>query len=462
MVRERPGPRRIGPPPGSLGSAERGVYDVQPEDLAVRDRRQRSTMLRDGAARDVRSKGPDRAAVSDDDDAAAGVRVRDPLERGQDSRPELVVCLASCPTRLTGPPRSVRAGERGLDLVACQPLPAPDVDLAELAERRHRDLEPLAQDLRRLARAHEVARVDRVGDRPGELRRELACLRSTGLVQRWVGVPLEPKLRVPVGLAVAHDQQLGHGTTLVRVDLGLRDKVCLVTGSTAGIGLATARLLVAEGAHVVTHGRGSAPEVGEARHLSLDFGDPEAPAAAIREAGAVDVLVNNVGVAYVAKFGDVTDRQWQEMWELNVMSFVRAIRAALPGMRERGRGSIVNVSSTAGKRPSTGMPNYSVTKAAVLSLSRLVADLHAADGIRCNAVTPGPTATDTWLGAGGLAEQQGDRDAVLAKVAAGRPLGRLAEPEEIAAVIAFLCSDRASYVTGAAWSADGGTVPIIV
>jgi NAD(P)-dependent dehydrogenase (short-subunit alcohol dehydrogenase family) len=108
------------------------------------------------------------------------------------------------------------------------------------------------------------------------------------------------------------------------------------------------------------------------------------------------------------------------------------------------------------------MPNYSVTKAAVLSLSRLVADLYAKDGIRCNAVTPGPTATDAWLGKGGLAEQQGERDAVLEKVAAGRPLGRLAEPEEIAAVIAFLCSDRASYVTGAAWSADGGTVPIIV
>jgi NAD(P)-dependent dehydrogenase (short-subunit alcohol dehydrogenase family) len=108
------------------------------------------------------------------------------------------------------------------------------------------------------------------------------------------------------------------------------------------------------------------------------------------------------------------------------------------------------------------MPHYSVTKAAVLSLSRLVADVYATDGIRCNAVTPGPTATDAWLGEQGLAEQQGDRDEVLAKVAAGRPLGRLAEPEEIASVIAFLCSERASYVTGAAWSADGGTVPIIV
>ena len=113
------------------------------------------------------------------------------------------------------------------------------------------------------------------------------------------------------------------------------------------------------------------------------------------------------------------------------------------------------------------MPNYTVTKAAVLSLSRLIADLYAGDGIRCNAVAPGPTATDAWLGAGGLADQQAERsgqtrDEVLAAVGAGRPLGRLAEPDEIASVIAFLCSERASYVTGAAWSADGGTVPIII
>jgi len=145
-----------------------------------------------------------------------------------------------------------------------------------------------------------------------------------------------------------------------------------------------------------------------------------------------------------------------------VMSFVRAIRAALPHLRETN-GSIVNVSSTAGKRPSTSMPHYSVTKAAVLSLSRLVADAYAGVGVRCNAVTPGPTATEAWLGEGGLADQAGGRrEDVLAQVGAGRPLGRLAQPVEIASVIAFLASDRASYVTGAAWSADGGTVPIIV
>lgn len=261
------------------------------------------------------------------------------------------------------------------------------------------------------------------------------------------------------------------------MDLGLRDRVCVVTGSTGGIGLASAKLLAEEGARVVVTGRD--PERLESARASTgavlgvisDLAEPDAADALLREArralGPIDCLVNNVGVAYQASLGELSDAQWDEMWQLNVMSFVRAIRAVLPDMRERGRGAIVNVSSTAGKRPSTSMPNYTVTKAAVLSLSRLVADLHAADGVRCNAVTPGPTATEAWLGAGGLADQQAgrtgkSREEVLAAVAAGRPLGRLAEPEEIASVIAFLCSDRASYVTGAAWSVDGGTVPIII
>ena len=259
--------------------------------------------------------------------------------------------------------------------------------------------------------------------------------------------------------------------------LGLDDRVCLVTGSTAGIGLETARILAEEGARVVVTGRDgerverARADVGAALGVACDLAEPAAPGALVErvaaELGPIDVLVNNVGVAYQRSFEELADSDWEELWQVNVMSYVRAIRAVLPSMREAGAGAIVNVSSTAGKRPSGSMPDYSVTKAAVLSLSRLVADLCAADGIRCNAVTPGPTASPAWLAPGGLADQGAERsgrsrEEVLAGVAKGRPLGRLAEPEEIAAVIAFLCSDRASYVTGAAWSADGGTVPVIL
>ena len=243
------------------------------------------------------------------------------------------------------------------------------------------------------------------------------------------------------------------------MDLGLADSVCLVTGSTGGIGLATAELLRAEGATVVTTGRGG----GDIRADLSQPGEPERVVAeTIARARTPRRPREQRRHSEIRKLEDVTDDDWQTAFEINLMTAIRATRAALPGMRERGAGTIVNVSSTAAKRPSTGMPDYSVMKAALLSFSRLVADLYAKDGIRCNAVTPGPTATQAWLGEGGLADQQGERDEVLAKVAAGRPLGRLAEPEEIAAVIVFLCSPRTSYVTGAAWSADGGTVPIIL
>ena len=204
------------------------------------------------------------------------------------------------------------------------------------------------------------------------------------------------------------------------MDLGLADSVCLVTGSTGGIGLETAKLLRAEGATVVTTGRSG----GDVR---ADLSQPGEPERVVRETierhGRLDVLVNNVGYSEIRKLEDVTDEIWQASFEINLLSAVRATRAALPGMRERGAGTIVNVSSTAAKRPSTGMPDYSVMKAALLSFSRLVADLYAKDGIRCNAVTPGPD-RDRGVARGGRARRPAGRARRGAREGRRRPAAR--------------------------------------
>lgn len=272
------------------------------------------------------------------------------------------------------------------------------------------------------------------------------------------------------------------------MDLQLTNQVVLVTGGSAGIGLAAARMFAAEGAHVAIAARDHAKlaEAGEritaahanSRHatgkvlaVAGDFSRPDVPQSVVEQVteslGPIDVLVNNVGLAYQAGFDDLDDAQWDELWQLNVMSYVRTTRAVLPAMKRRGKGVIINVSSTAGKRPSVGMANYSVTKSAVQGLSRLIADTYAAHGIRSVAICPGPTRSDAWLADGGLAEQVGlhkgmSRDEALQATGKGRPMGRMAEPDEIAASIVFAASSRASYVTGAAWSVDGGSVPVII
>ena len=219
-------------------------------------------------------------------------------------------------------------------------------------------------------------------------------------------------------------------------------------------------------------GRAGAAAGGRAAPLVLDVTDAASGECVLAEAtdrfGRVDVLVNNAGTAKWRDLDEVPDEEWQAAWEVNVMAALRMMRAVVPGMRERGWGRVVNVSSTAAKRPSANMPEYSVAKAALLSLSRLCADRSARDGVLVNAICPGPTKSELWMAEGGLADQSArlsglsGRDEALAKASEGRPVGRLAEVREVAAAVVFLCSEQASYVAGAAWSVDGGTVPIII
>jgi 3-oxoacyl-[acyl-carrier protein] reductase len=247
------------------------------------------------------------------------------------------------------------------------------------------------------------------------------------------------------------------------MDLGLSGKACIVTGATSGIGAATARLLEAEGADVLG--------VSRSGEFAADVTDPDAPARIVAECerrfGRVDVLVNNAGTSDVIPLEELSEDEWQLQWELNVLGPMRLMQAVAPRMAERGWGRIVNVASSAGKRPSLRNAAYTVTKTAELALSRVYADTYAASGVLVNAVAPGPTATELWTAEGGIAEQQGRRagrsiEEELKAAGAKVPIGRFGEPEEVAAVIVFLCSERASDVVGAAWSVDGGIVPLFL
>jgi 3-oxoacyl-[acyl-carrier protein] reductase len=270
------------------------------------------------------------------------------------------------------------------------------------------------------------------------------------------------------------------------MDLGLTGRACAVTGGSSGLGRATARMLCAEGADALLVARSedrlveaadecaAAGEAagGRAESLAVDVTDPDAAERIVAESnerfGQLDVLVNSAGTARRRDLDDVPDEDWYAAWEINVMAPMRLMRAAAPGMAERGWGRIVNVSSSSGKRPSAATPEYSVAKAAELSLSRLFADRFAGRGVLINAICPGAAKTELWTEEGGLLDQVmemeglASRDEALQAAAAGRPIGRIAETDEIAGAIVFLCSERASYTSGAAWSVDGGVVQIII
>jgi 3-oxoacyl-[acyl-carrier protein] reductase len=270
------------------------------------------------------------------------------------------------------------------------------------------------------------------------------------------------------------------------MDLGIEGRACVVTGASRGIGRETARLLCAEGASVLLVARNEerlrdaveeasaagAERGGRAEALALDVTGDDAGtrmvAAAKERFGALDVLVNNAGTAQWRDLDEVPEEDWRTQYELNVMAPLRTMRAAIPAMVQRGWGRVANVCSTAGKRPSAAMPEYSVAKAAELSLSRLFADRYAKSGVLVNAICPGPVESEMWMEPGGLLDQSQamsgapSREEALAEAGSKRPIGRLAQAEEIAAAIVFLCSERASYVSGAAWSVDGGTVQVII
>jgi putative oxidoreductase len=260
------------------------------------------------------------------------------------------------------------------------------------------------------------------------------------------------------------------------MDLHLTGKTAVVTGASRGVGLAIARLLTAEGVRVVGAARSATPELKEAgvHFVAADLGAPdgarELADRALAELGGVDILVNNVGGGddiTMGGFLDTDDAHWQHIFEVNLFGTARVTRALLPSLLDR-RGSVVNISSMTARMPATGPIEYAAAKAGLNAFGKALAEEFGPRGVRVNTVSPGPTRTAIWEAEDGFGARLAASNGVghrefLDRVPQlmGMTTGRLVEPDEVAATVAFLVSDHAASITGADYVVEGGGIKTV-
>ena len=264
------------------------------------------------------------------------------------------------------------------------------------------------------------------------------------------------------------------------MDLGLKGKIAVVTGSTAGIGFAIANTLAAEGAQVIVNGRTQVrvdsaiksirqeTAKAEVRGVAADLGTAEGVKSFAKIVSEADILVNNLGIFEPKPFAEIADADWLRFFEVNVMSGVRLSRHYLPGMLRKNWGRIIFISSESGQQIPAEMIHYGMTKTAQIAVARAIAESVAGRGITANSVLVGPTASEgvgTFVA--DLAKQQGISSAEFEKkffesVRPSSLLKRFETPEEVAAVVAFVASTQAATINGAAVRADGGVVRSIL
>ena len=260
------------------------------------------------------------------------------------------------------------------------------------------------------------------------------------------------------------------------MDLGLAGKVALVTGASQGIGRAIALALSAEGCDLVLTSRrqeqledvaNEVEKTGVQSHVvAADVTDPDAARAILTGAldrfGRVDVVVNNAGKGSPKPMLELTDADWQHSFDLNFMSAVRLALAAVPHMKERGSGRIVNISSRAGREPDPYFAPYAAAKAAMINFTKALSNAFAGDGVLTNCVVPGlvrtPAIDDAAQRSSEATGKSIDEVMELSIKKRGIPIGRIGEPDEIAALVTFLASDQARWITGSTFTIDGGTI----